>query len=164
MPRGTLTREKIVKAAVDLLDTDGLEGFNIRALGRPPARDARPPPVAAAGLRLLPGVRPGQGPARRPPLAIYEAAGFSGARADQAAASVFTLVLGNALGAAADASLTRRLSRDGGNAAELIRDHVAQATELAAQFPRRSSRGSMPDWGPGRTLPRTATARRPGGA
>jgi hypothetical protein len=46
-------------------------------------------------------------------LAIYEAAGFSGARADQAAASVFTFVLGNALGAAADASLTRRLSRDG---------------------------------------------------
>jgi AcrR family transcriptional regulator len=34
MPRDTLTREKIISAAVDLLDTDGLEGFNIRALGR----------------------------------------------------------------------------------------------------------------------------------
>jgi hypothetical protein len=79
-------------------------------------------------------------------LAIYEAAGFSGARADQAAATVFTFVLGHALGAAADASLTRRLSRDGGNAEELIRDHVARATELAAQFPRLSARlGARPD-------------------
>ena len=33
MPRDTLTREKIVKAAIDLLDSDGLEGLNIRALG-----------------------------------------------------------------------------------------------------------------------------------
>src|SRR5260370_14547192 len=33
MPRDTLTREKIIKAAIDLLDSDGLEGFNIRALG-----------------------------------------------------------------------------------------------------------------------------------
>ena len=35
-------------------------------------------------------------------LAIYEAAGFSSAQADQAAAAVFTFVLGNALGTAAD--------------------------------------------------------------
>jgi hypothetical protein len=34
-------------------------------------------------------------------LAIYEAAGFTGERADQAMATVFTLVLGNALGPAA---------------------------------------------------------------
>src|ERR1700735_2992931 len=33
MPRDTLTREQIVKAAIDLLDTDGLEGLNMRALG-----------------------------------------------------------------------------------------------------------------------------------
>src|SRR5260370_8842928 len=33
MPRDTLTREKIIKAAIDLLDSEGLEGFNIRALG-----------------------------------------------------------------------------------------------------------------------------------
>src|SRR5947209_7460629 len=34
MPRDTLTREQIVSAAIDLLDTDGLEGLNMRALGR----------------------------------------------------------------------------------------------------------------------------------
>src|SRR6266540_4176607 len=34
MPRDTLTREQIVKAAIDLLDTEGLEGLNMRALGK----------------------------------------------------------------------------------------------------------------------------------
>src|ERR1039458_6659332 len=33
MPRDTLTREQIVRAAIDLLDTEGLEGLNMRALG-----------------------------------------------------------------------------------------------------------------------------------
>src|SRR2546427_10282306 len=33
MPRDTLTREQIVSAAIDLLDRDGLEGLNMRALG-----------------------------------------------------------------------------------------------------------------------------------
>jgi hypothetical protein len=73
-------------------------------------------------------------------IAIYEAAGFTGEQADQAAASVFTFVLGNALGAAAAASLTRKLSRDGGNADELIRDSMAKASEIAAQFPRLRAR------------------------
>ena len=35
MPRDTLTREQIVRAAVDLLDSEGLEGLNMRALGSP---------------------------------------------------------------------------------------------------------------------------------
>ena len=34
MPRDTLTREQIVSAAIDLLDTEGLEGLNMRALGQ----------------------------------------------------------------------------------------------------------------------------------
>ena len=34
MPRDTLTREQIVTAAIGLLDTDGLEGLNMRALGQ----------------------------------------------------------------------------------------------------------------------------------
>ena len=55
-------------------------------------------------------------------------------------AAVFTVVLGNALGPAAAASLTRKLSRDGGNADELIRDHMAKAREIAAQFPRLRAR------------------------
>ena len=73
-------------------------------------------------------------------LAIYEAAGFAGAQADQAAATVFTFVLGNALGAAAAASLTRKLSRDGGDGDELMRDCMAKAGEIATQFPRLRAR------------------------
>ncbi|MFE7531346.1 TetR/AcrR family transcriptional regulator [Kitasatospora sp. NPDC057542] len=34
MPRDTLTREQIVRTAVELLDTEGLEGLNMRALGK----------------------------------------------------------------------------------------------------------------------------------
>jgi AcrR family transcriptional regulator len=34
MARETLTRDQIVKAAVELLDAEGLEGLNMRALGR----------------------------------------------------------------------------------------------------------------------------------
>jgi AcrR family transcriptional regulator len=34
MPRDTLTRKQIVKAAIDLLDAEGLEGLNMRALGK----------------------------------------------------------------------------------------------------------------------------------
>ncbi|MEU3690940.1 TetR/AcrR family transcriptional regulator [Streptomyces narbonensis] len=34
MPRPTLTREQIVRTAVELLDADGLEGLNMRSLGQ----------------------------------------------------------------------------------------------------------------------------------
>src|SRR5580704_616601 len=34
MPRDTLTREQIVQAAIELLDSEGLEGLNMRALGK----------------------------------------------------------------------------------------------------------------------------------
>jgi hypothetical protein len=54
--------------------------------------------------------------------------------------AVFTFVLGNALGPAAAASLARKLSRDGGNAEELLRDHMARAREIAAPFPRLRAR------------------------
>ncbi len=190
MPRDTLTREKIVEAATDLLDSDGLEGLNIRALGSRLGSAATAiywhvgskdnlialaadrawneitlPDLAATGWRdaataMAAGLHAmltrhpwllqafgsfllfGPGKARHDDhtLAIYEAAGFSGAQADQAAATVFTFVLGNALGTAADASLNRRLGREGGNAEDLIREHVAKATEIAAQFPRLRAR------------------------
>ena len=73
-------------------------------------------------------------------VAGIEAAGFTLAQADQAVATVFTFVLGNALGPAAAASLTRKLGRDGGNAEELIREGMAEAREVAAQFPRLRAR------------------------
>ena len=190
MPRDTLTREQIVKAAIDLLDTEGLEGLNMRALGErlgsaatavywhvgskdnllalaaDQAWNEIPPPdpgtvdwrtaatAMATELYAMLTRHPwllqvfgsfllfGPGKARHDDhsLAIYEAAGFTGARADQAMTAVFTFVLGNALGPAAVASLTRKLSRDGGNAEELIRDHMAKAREIAAQFPRLRAR------------------------
>ena len=190
MPRDTLTREQIVKAAIDLLDTEGLEGLNMRALGKRLGSAATavywhvgskdnlialaadqawheiPLPgltaaswraaatAMAAGLHAMLTRHPwlvqafgslllsGTGKARHDDhsLAIYEAAGFTGTRADQAVATVFTFVLGNALGSAATASLTRKLSRDGGNADELMRDGMAQAREIAAQFPRLRAR------------------------
>jgi AcrR family transcriptional regulator len=190
MPRDTLTREQIVRAAIDLLDTDGMEGLNMRALGKRLGAAAtavywhvgsKGNLIALAGDRVwneiaLPDLTAtgwrtaaadmatdvhamltrhlwlvqafgsvllyGPGKARHDDhsLAIYEAAGFAGARADQAAATVFTFVLGNALGPAATASLTRKLSRDGGNAEELIRDSMAEAIEIATQFPRLGAR------------------------
>jgi AcrR family transcriptional regulator len=190
MPRDTLTREQIVRAAIDLLDTEGLEGLNMRALGNRLGSAATAvywhvgskdnlmalaadqawneialPDLTATGWRAAATamatslhamltrhpwlvqafgsqVLYGPGKARHDDhtLAIYEAAGFSGTRAGQAAATVFTFVLGNALGTAAATSLTRKLSRDGGNAEELIRDHIAKATEIAAQFPRLRAR------------------------
>jgi AcrR family transcriptional regulator len=190
MPRDTLTREKIVKTAIDLLDSDGLEGLSIRALGSrlgsaataiywhvgskdnlialaadqawneitlpdPAAtgwRDAatamavelhamltrHPWLLQAFGSFLLFG--PGKARHDDHTLAIYEGAGFSSAQADQAAATVFTFVLGNALGVAAEASLTRSLRREGGNAEQLIREHMAEAIEIAKQFPRLRAR------------------------
>jgi AcrR family transcriptional regulator len=190
MPRDTLTREKIIKAAIGLLDSDGLEGLNIRALGQRLGSAATAvywhvgskdhlialaadqawneitlPDLAATGWRgaataMATGLHAmvtrhpwlvqafgsqvlyGTGKARHDDhlLAIYEAAGFTCTEADQAAAAVFTFVLGNALGLAAAASLTRKLSRDGGNAEELMRDSMAKASEIAAQFPRLRAR------------------------
>jgi AcrR family transcriptional regulator len=190
MPRDTLTRQQIVNTAIDLLDTEGLEGLNMRALGQrlgsaatavywhvgskanlialagdqvwneialpdPTAVDWRtaatqmatdlhamltrhPWLVQAFGSFLMFG--PGKARHDDHSLAIFEAAGFTGARADQAATSVFTFVLGNALGPAAAASLTRKLSHGGGNAAELMRDGMAKAREIATQFPRLRAR------------------------
>jgi hypothetical protein len=77
-------------------------------------------------------------------LAVYEAAGFVGAQADQAVASVFTFVLGNALGAVAAATLDRELGRGGGQAAEVMRDRMAKAREIAARFPRLRARLDTP--------------------
>jgi len=186
----TLTREQIVTAAIDLLDTDGLEGLNLRALGKRLGSAAtavywhvgsKANLIALAGDQMwseiaLPDLATvdwrtaatqmamdlhalltrhpwlvqafgsfpvfGPGKARHDDhtLAIYEAAGFTGAQADQAAASVITFVLGNAIGPAAAASLTRKLSRDGGSTKALIHDSMEKARVIATQFPRLRAR------------------------
>ena len=186
MRSDTLTREQIVTAAIDLLDTEGLQGLNMRALGQRLGSAAtavywhlgsKDDLVALAGDQVwteiaLPDLTAsdwrtaatsmatdlyamltrhpwliqafgsfvvyGPGKARYDDhsIAVYEAAGFTGARADQAAATVLTFVLGNALGPAAAATLTRKLSRAGGHAEEQLRESMAKARAIATQFPR----------------------------
>ncbi|MEU1311906.1 TetR/AcrR family transcriptional regulator C-terminal domain-containing protein [Streptomyces cinnamoneus] len=190
MPRDTLTRDQIVTTAVQLLDDEGLEGLNMRSLGK--RLGAAPTAVywhvknkddlvVLVGDHVwqeieLPGIDPadwrtaavamadglyamlcrhpwlvqalgshlfyGPGKARYDDhsLAVYEAAGFAGAEADRAAAAVFTYVLGNAVGASAQASLTRRLSRDGGDPERLFQETLTKATEVAERFPRLRAR------------------------
>jgi AcrR family transcriptional regulator len=194
MPRDTLTRDQIVTAAIELLDAEGLDGLNMRALGRRLGSAATavywhvgskanlialagdqvwnevplPDPAAAGwrdaaaamatGLHAMLNRHPwlvqafgsymvfGPGKARHDDhsLAIYEAAGFTGAHADQAMATVFTFVFGNALGPAAAASLRRKLARGGGNPEQRIRDAMAKAREVAVQFPRLRARIETP--------------------
>lgn len=193
MARDQLTRDQIVKAAVELLDAEGLEGLNMRALGKQLNSAATAmywhvgskealiglaadeawaevelADAAALGWREAAsrmavslhamfirhpwlvqafGAHPlyGAGKARHDDhsLAVYEAGGFEGAEADQAAATVFTFVLGQALGAAAEASFTRKLEREG-NAEELMREQHEEAVRIAKQFPRLRQRIESP--------------------
>jgi AcrR family transcriptional regulator len=197
MPRDTLTRGQVVTAAIELMDAEGLDGLNMRALGRRLGSAATAvywhvgskanlialagdqawgevtlPDPAAAGWRAAAvamatslhgmltrhlwvvqavGSYPlfGPGKARHDDhlLAIYEAAGFPAEKADQATAAVCTYVLGNALGPAAAASLTRELSRDGGDPGKRMGGTLARAREIATQFPRLHARLDTPTAG-----------------
>lgn len=190
MARDTLTRERIVRAAIELLDAEGLEGLNMRSLGErlgsaPTAvywhvkskdnlvmlagdqvwNEIELPDLSVVGWRsagmtmakdmhamltrhpwlvqaLGTHVLRGTGKVRHDDhsLAVFELAGFAGALADQAMATVFMFVLGSALGASAEVSLRRRLQREGGNAEELIRDTIEHQKEIAMQFPRLRTR------------------------
>ena len=101
-------------------------------------------PQARAGTRATPLAGPRR-PGRLPRhddriLAIYEAAGFTSEQADLAATTVLTFVLGSSLGPAAEAARARKLSRDDGDAKALMRDSMAKALEIAAQYPRLRTR------------------------
>ena len=190
MPRDTLTRERIVTTAVELLDASGLEGLNMRALGGRldaaatavywhvgskenlvalaadqawreialPDTDVVDWRTAASQMATeLYGMLTrhpwllqafgsflsyGPGKARHDDcgLAIFESAGFRGSEADQAAASVFTFVLGNALGPAASASFNRKVIRDGANAEQVMQEAMAGVRAIAAQYPHLRAR------------------------
>ncbi|MEV6396672.1 TetR/AcrR family transcriptional regulator C-terminal domain-containing protein [Streptomyces sp. NPDC051907] len=190
MPRDTLTRDQIVQTAIELLDAEGLEGLNMRALGKRldsaatavywhvknkddlvvlagdqvwneitlPDLDTVGWRAAAAAMaadfHAMLGRHPwlvqalathafyGPGKARHDDhsLAVYEAAGFVGAEADQATATVFMYVLGNAVAASATASLSRRLDRDGGDAEERLGAVMREARDVARAFPRLRAR------------------------
>ncbi|WP_020575197.1 TetR/AcrR family transcriptional regulator [Actinopolymorpha alba] len=194
MPRDTLSRDQIVRAAVELLDAEGLEGLNMRALGK--RLDSAATAVywhvknkdnlvlLAAdhvwGELTLPELNPadwraaaatmatdlyqmftrhpwlvqafaahvlyGEGKSRHDDhsLAVYEAAGFTADQADQAAAAVFTYALGNAAGAAATASLNRKLNRYGAAAEQQLQDAMAEAKAIAVHYPRLRARLETP--------------------
>jgi AcrR family transcriptional regulator len=199
MARETLSRDQIVTAALELLDAEGLEGMNMRALGKHlgsaatavywhvGSRDSlialaadrawaevELPDPAAVGWRTAAHQMAtseyamltrhpwlvqafgsyqlyGPGKARHDDhsIAVYEAAGFTGAEANQATSAVFTYVLGNALGLAATASFTRKLGRDGGDVQALLQASRAEVLEVAAQFPLLRARLELPSAGYG---------------
>lgn len=188
--RETLTQEQIVRAAIELLDADGIDGLSMRRLGERLGSAAtavywhveskdnlvrlaadqvwdevdlpdldevdwrtaatamatglhamltrHPWLVQAFGSHLLYG--PGKARIDDHGLAVFEQAGFAGADADRANATVFIFVLGCALPHAVEFSLTRRLSREGGDPQELIADTMAKATEIGMRFPRLRQR------------------------
>jgi AcrR family transcriptional regulator len=194
MPRDTLTRDQIVRTAIELLDDQGLQGLNMRALGKRLNAAATAmywhvqskdnlvllvtdqvwgeltlPDLDAVGWRaaataiatdlfqmftrhpwlvqvMAAHLVYGDNKARHDDhqLAVYEAAGFSGDQADQAAAAVFTYVLGNATGAAATTALTRKLDQDGGTAHEQFQDTMAKAHQIAMRYPHLRTRLETP--------------------
>jgi len=73
-------------------------------------------------------------------LAVYEMAGFVGAEADRATATVFMFVLGSALGELATVRVKRQLSRAGGNVEERMQATIRRASEIARRFPRLRAR------------------------
>ena len=199
MARETLSRDQIVTAALELMDAEGLEGMNMRALGKhldsaPTAvywhvgsreglialaadrawAEVELPDPAAVGWRTAAYQMAtseyamltrhpwlvqafgsyqlyGPGKARHDEhsIAVYQAAGFAGAEADQATSAVFTFVLGNALGLAATASFSRKLGRDGGDVQALLQANRAEILEVASQFPLLRARLELPSAGYG---------------
>jgi AcrR family transcriptional regulator len=73
-------------------------------------------------------------------LAVYEAAGFTAVDADNAHKTVFAFVLATALGAAAELAWRARRRREDGSEEEQMRDTIAQASDIAMQFPRLRAR------------------------
>jgi AcrR family transcriptional regulator len=195
VPRSALTQDQIVRTAVELLDDEGLDGLNMRSLGK--RLGAAPTAVywhvqskddlvllagdsvwheielpepdgpgwrvraeaLAGGLHAMLSRHPwlvqafgsylfhGAGKARFDDrtLAVYESAGFRPDQADRAAAAVFTFVLGNVLATSAADSLAKRITRDGHDPDELLRDTMAKAREIALGFPRLRSRLDAPE-------------------
>jgi AcrR family transcriptional regulator len=191
VPRDTLTREQIVRAAVDVLDAEGITGLNMRRLGAQLGAAATAmywhvkskdelvvlagdhawsqielPDLAATGWReaaaelargayamvsrhfwLVPAMSThliyGPGKARYDDccLAVYVSAGFDGAEADRAAATVLMFVLGAAQAEGSEQALRAHARRGGGD--EKLGEAMARAEAIAGEFPRLAAR-AMP--------------------
>ncbi|WP_283135833.1 TetR/AcrR family transcriptional regulator [Rhizohabitans arisaemae] len=206
MPRDTLNRDQIIRAAVEVLDTEGVEGLNMRRLGARLNSAATamywhvkskddlvvlaadhvwgeielPDPAAigwrAAAAALALGAHAmagrhlwlvsamsthlvyGPGKARYDDrcLAVYEAAGFSGPDADQAAATVLMFVIGAVQGEAAESAWRARLRRGGADEQQRFHETIERIGEIAQGFPRLRAR-TMPSVEETRTLPDEST-------
>ncbi len=77
-------------------------------------------------------------------LAIYETAGLTGTQADQAVTTMYTFVLGHALGTAAPVSLRRKLAQTHRDPEQAMRDRLEQAHQVARSFPRLKARLETP--------------------
>jgi AcrR family transcriptional regulator len=93
--------------------------------------------VSAMSTHLIYG--PGKARHDEHSLAVFEAAGFTGRDADQAATVVFTFVLGMALGMTSEIAWRTRLRRNG-NEEQQMQQVIAEVTEIATQFPRLRAR------------------------
>jgi AcrR family transcriptional regulator len=190
MPRDTLTREQIVDTTIELLDQEGLDGLNMRSLGKRLDSAATAmywhiqnkdnlvrlatdrvwaeielpdlgtmdwrtaAETLAGGMYAMMNRHPwlvqalsayllyGENKSRYDEhvLAVYDGAGFTTEQADRAAAAVFMFVLGNAVGAAANVSIGRRLAHGGGDPEARLRETTTAATEIARTFPRLRDR------------------------
>ncbi|MEV0384803.1 TetR/AcrR family transcriptional regulator C-terminal domain-containing protein [Nonomuraea sp. NPDC050643] len=190
MPRDTLTKEQIVRAAVEVLDAEGVDGLNMRRLGTQLGSAATAmyhhvkskdklvvlaadhvfgeiglPDLDAAGWReaaaalargayemiirhfwLIPAMSThliyGPNKARYDEhcLTVYEAAGFAGPRADQAAATVLMFAIGAAQGEAAESAWRAHLRRSGADEEQELREAIAHIGEIAQRFPRLRAR------------------------
>lgn len=132
-------------ALPDLDATDWRTAATAMAAGLNAMLARHPWLVQAFGSHLLYG--PGKSRYDDHSLAVYEKAGFAPADADRAAGTVLIFVLGNTLGPAAQVSLTRRLSRDGADAEQVLADTTARAAEIATGFPRLRERINTPGAG-----------------
>ncbi|WP_280235917.1 TetR/AcrR family transcriptional regulator [Nocardia cyriacigeorgica] len=190
MPRETLTKEQVLRAAVEVLDAEGVAGLNVRRLGAqlgvastamyyyvknknelitlaadlvwheiempdPATTDWRSAAatlarevhemigrhfwlLAAMSTHVIYG--PGKARFDECGLEVFEGAGFAGADADRAAATLLMFVIGAAQGSAAERAWQARLRHDGGDAGSHRPDALTYVTEAAAQFPRLRAR------------------------
>lgn len=73
-------------------------------------------------------------------LAVFEMAGLDAAAAEQAAATIFILVLGHSLGHAAATSIARKIRHEGSSAEDKMRRGMERARATAAGFSRLRAR------------------------
>ncbi|MFC9689099.1 TetR/AcrR family transcriptional regulator [Kribbella sp. NPDC056951] len=94
--------------------------------------------ITAMSTHLIYG--PGKARVDDHTLGIYEAAGFTPAQADQAAATVLMFVIGATQGEASESAWRARAQRAGPDPEQVLRDTIEQINAVAQEFPRLRAR------------------------